>query len=608
LSPPHKLVNVAAMRHASLRLLLIAGAALAALPVAAQEAPAPADPSSPAPRDAPAVAPDEPVEPAAIPEVWAPAPVDAQGRSAYGLYLSGRLAEFRGQRGAAATLLTQAEALTPEQPMLRDQTFVNALLAGDLGVAGRLTPRGEGVSPVLTEAGRLAGVVQSWADGDPGGALAQVAAQPIGAPHDRAGLLLPPWLAAAAGDWDRALRPLAGAPTDSFSLMRRESRALLLERRGRAADAEAEFRIIAGVSDAPAGLSLSRAQFLERAGRPGEARAIYEAMTQGATPDTGAAVALARMAQRRPPPAAPTPLEGGAAALSLAAKAAMGDGSFEFAAVYLRMAQLLRPSDETRVMLGYALAGSTQEAAAREAWMQVSPAEPTLYAAARAGVAASFQRDKNPEPALAAWREAVAAEPNEPQLTFRLAGALLDSRHDEEALALLNGPLLNVAGQPFEVRLLRGAALEGLKRFDEAEAELWAALQLRPNDPTALNYLGYLWVDSGRRIDEGAAMIARAHEAEPDNGNYQDSFGWAQYRQGRYDAAVATLESAVAKEPANAEVNDHLGDAYWRAGRRREAAWQWNRVLTLEVDGDRRAGAEKKLAEGLPDPTAPAAG
>jgi Flp pilus assembly protein TadD len=168
--------------------------------------------------------------------------------------------------------------------------------------------------------------------------------------------------------------------------------------------------------------------------------------------------------------------------------------------------------------------------------------------------------------------------------------------------------LLNVAGQPFEVRLLRGAALEGLKRFDEAEAELWAALQLRPNDPTALNYLGYLWVDSGRRIDEGAAMIARAHEAEPDNGNYQDSFGWAQYRQGRYDAAVATLESAVAKEPANAEVNDHLGDAYWRAGRRREAAWQWNRVLTLEVDGDRRAGAEKKLAEGLPDPTAPAAG
>jgi Flp pilus assembly protein TadD len=101
-------------------------------------------------------------------------------------------------------------------------------------------------------------------------------------------------------------------------------------------------------------------------------------------------------------------------------------------------------------------------------------------------------------------------------------------------------------------------------------------------------------------------MIERAHQAEPENGNIQDSLGWAQYRQGDYEVAVATLEAAVIKEPANPEVNDHLGDAYWRAGRRREAAWQWNRVLTLEVDGRRRAEAEKKLAEGLPDPAAPA--
>ena len=120
-----------------------------------------------------------------------------------------------------------------------------------------------------------------------------------------------------------------------------------------------------------------------------------------------------------------------------------------------------------------------------------------------------------------------------------------------------------------------------------------------------LNHLGYLWVDSGRRVRQGAEMIARAHAAEPDNGNIQDSLGWAQYRQGDYELAVQTLEGAVDKEPANAEINDHLGDAYWRVGRRREAGWQWSRGLTLETDPARRAAVERKLAEGLgPDEAA----
>lgn len=102
-------------------------------------------------------------------------------------------------------------------------------------------------------------------------------------------------------------------------------------------------------------------------------------------------------------------------------------------------------------------------------------------------------------------------------------------------------------------------------------------------------------------------MLERAHAAEPENGNIQDSLGWAQFRQGQYDTAVATLEGAVDKLPANAEINDHLGDAYWQVGRRREAQWQWNRVLTLEPDAERRTEVERKLADGLAEPT-PVAG
>jgi Flp pilus assembly protein TadD len=138
----------------------------------------------------------------------------------------------------------------------------------------------------------------------------------------------------------------------------------------------------------------------------------------------------------------------------------------------------------------------------------------------------------------------------------------------------------------------------------EAENELWAALTAAPNEPTFLNHLGYMWVDTGRRVEQGAEMLARAHAAEPENGNIQDSLGWAQFRQGQYDLAVETLEGAVDKEPANAEINDHLGDAYWAVGRQREAGFQWNRVLTLEVDDKRRGEVEAKLRDRLgQDPT-----
>jgi Flp pilus assembly protein TadD len=169
----------------------------------------------------------------------------------------------------------------------------------------------------------------------------------------------------------------------------------------------------------------------------------------------------------------------------------------------------------------------------------------------------------------------------------------------EEALVLLNGPLLNTVDQTADVRFLRGAAYESLDRIPEAEAELWTALQSEPNEPIYLNYLGYLWVDSGTRVAEGAEMIERAHAADPEDGNIQDSLGWAQFRQGQYEIAVDTLEQAVAKEPANAEINDHLGDAYWMVGRRREAGFQWSRVLTLDPDADRRAEVERKLLDGL---------
>jgi len=544
-----------------------------------------------------------------IPAVWAPVPRDAEGRSAYGLYLAGRLALSRGLGETGAALFADVEDLTPEQPTVRLQAFTAALLAGDLDLAARLRPWGEDVPPVISEVGRLVAVIQTFVHDDPAAGLAELRAAPIGQPHARAGLYVQPWIAAAAGDWDLALSlPTATVTaTDPTSLFLRHSHALLLENHRQYAEADAAF---AALTASPLGAQLFRlsyAEYLERRGRRAEALAVYDAAIAGGSTDPAVARGRARLMARGRVPAAPTLRAGAADILTIAAIQASTEGGAEVAAVYLRLALNLDHTDLTQFRLGQALAAAGREVDARDALARVAPSDPALYAQARMEIGRSFQRGEETEAALAEFHLAATAVPDEAEVAYVLASQLIQLDRYDEALAILNGPLLNTVGQPFEVRFVRGVVYESLGRVDEAEAELWAALQARPDDSTVLNYLGYLWVDSGKRVGQGAEMIARAHAAEPTNGNIQDSLGWAQYRQGQYETAVDTLEAAVAKEPANAEINDHLGDAYWQVGRQREAGFQWERVLTLDPDADQRAEVERKLAEGLA-PAVPVSG
>jgi len=547
---------------------------------------------------------DEPAEPA-IPEVWSPIPTNAQGRSAYGLYLAGKVALMSGEGGRGADWLAQANALTPEQPRLREQAFTSALLSGDLDVAARLAPTTD-ASPAFVEAGRLISAVQTYVHGDARAANAALAAQPVAAPHNRAGLMVAPWIAAAAGDWTRAL---AAPPTqgDARTLaFARQNRALLLEKRRNYSEAESELKALSETPTIGALFHRPYGEFLERRGKKGEALAVYQAAVQGQT-DLATARALERLQAGGRAPEAPDFRQGAAQGLTTAAAQAVAERGNEFAVVYLRLAQNLHEDAATQIQLAQVMDRVGLKSAARTALSRVGPEDPLLYASARAQLALNLEEDGQSEAALTELRSAAAAEPNDPRIALVMAGQLIQLQQYEPALELLNGPLLNTPTQGAQIHFLRGAALESLNRIPEAEAELWAAHQADPNDTNTLNYLGYLWVDRDLRIDQGAALLAQAHAAEPDNGNIQDSLGWAQFKQGYYDTAVATLEEAVDKEPANAEINDHLGDAYWKVGRQREAVWLWNRVLILDPEPERKAEVERKIAEGL-DAAAPATG
>src|SRR6202035_5777578 len=132
----------------------------------------------------------------------------------------------------------------------------------------------------------------------------------------------------------------------------------------------------------------------------------------------------------------------------------------------------------------------------------------------------------------------------------------------------------------------RGICYERSKQWPLAEADLKKALQLFPDQPLVLNYLGYSWIDQGVNLDDGMNMIRRAVEPRPDDGYIRHSLGWANFGIGDYAQAVKHLQRAAELKPDDSTMNDHLGDAYWRVGRILEAPFQWSHAKVLKPEPD----------------------
>ncbi len=145
----------------------------------------------------------------------------------------------------------------------------------------------------------------------------------------------------------------------------------------------------------------------------------------------------------------------------------------------------------------------------------------------------------------------------------------------------------------------RGICFERSRQWPEAEADLKKALELLPDQPQVLNYLGYSWIDQGVHLDEGLAMIKKAVQQRPSDGYIVDSLGWAYFKIGDYNDSLKQLERAIELKPEDPTINDHLGDVYWRVGRELEAKFQWAHARDLKPEPDELPKIEAKLKNGL---------
>lgn len=177
-------------------------------------------------------------------------------------------------------------------------------------------------------------------------------------------------------------------------------------------------------------------------------------------------------------------------------------------------------------------------------------------------------------------------------VAYFLALGCDDLKETDKAAELLKA-ILKTRPDYRDARFQLGAIYEKHNRMAEAEREFRALIEQRPNDASALNYLGYSLTDRGLKLPEAEGLIKRAVEIDPTNGAYRDSLGWSFFKQGRLSEARGELETAVAALPADPTVWEHMGDVYKALG---DAGKAWEAYVRSEAT-DRSERVRKKRQE-----------
>lgn len=522
-----------------------------------------------------------------------------------GPYLGAVAAELSGDIAASARLYNQAVSRDPTLTELRRRALWHSVLAGNVEAAlehgaqllpaldgdnsvqivvaveevragafpqtvDRLTARDDILGPVLSE------LVQGWAlSVDDLDAADAVFDGMEGAPYIRALAEFHAAMAhAVAGDLENAAIRLEAANPD---ILRIDSRFVL-----------------------------GTAEVWATTGRQGKALEILDAALADGLRDPILAALRDRIAAGETIGFSflPNATEGVAEAFyGFARLIALSGENRRFPLFLTRLALHLAPQhDEARLLTAEILDAAGQYELAIDVLGEIPVASPR-FVEAETRRANAMQAAGRTEEAIGALTALTRVHPE----NFTAHLALADAMRREErwapaaetysmAIDLLGD---GVAERHWLLFFRRGMSYERSGDWPPAEADFRRALELQPDQPHVLNYLGYSLVELGRNYEEAEQMIRTAVRLRPEDGYITDSLAWVLYRMGRFEEAVAPMERAVAFVPFDPILNDHLGDILWMVGRKTEARFQWKRALSFEPEEKDLPRIQRKLEVGL---------
>ncbi len=134
-----------------------------------------------------------------------------------------------------------------------------------------------------------------------------------------------------------------------------------------------------------------------------------------------------------------------------------------------------------------------------------------------------------------------------------------------------------------QLRYAKASLAEEQGRVSAALRELAQVSRMRPNDPAAMNALGYTLADHNRRLAFARKLIEQAYAVAPKNAAILDSLGWVLFRQGHDEQALSYLNAAYADDRGG-DIAAHLGEVLWHLGRQADADRIW--IQGSELDSD----------------------
>jgi tetratricopeptide (TPR) repeat protein len=541
-----------------------------------------------------------------------PSSRDLKSLTMSGSYLAARHASVERDAASAATFYRSALRIDPKNNELLDRAFISSLADGDIDEAVKLADR------ILTidKSNRVARLVVGVRDlKQKKYATAQLNInQSIRGPiTDLVATLLSGWASYGAGDAKLAVANIDKLTGPEWYPIFKDLHAgMILELAGKEKDAGTRFERAYKLDDSMLRVAEAYARWLSRNKDNAAATAIYEAFDKKLARHPLVLEGLRETrAGKKLSPLVDSPQAGAAETLYGIGATLTRRGGEDLALVYLQLALYLAPNHPLALLSLADLYESVKKPAMAIKVYERMPASSPLKRNAQIQLATNLDAADRGEEAIKILKTVTTEDPRDLEAIMALGNIERGRKKFADCAQTYS---LGVDALPSNndkansvYYYYRGICEERSKQWNKAEADMRKALELQPEQPHVLNYLGYSWIDQGINLDEGMKMIKRAVDQRPDDGYIVDSLGWAYYRIGNFEDAVKNLERAIDLKPEDPTINDHLGDAYWRIGRTLEAKFQWAHARDLKPEPEELPKIEAKIENGLPDDTSSAA-
>ena len=537
----------------------------------------------------------------------APAAQDLAGLTGSGSYLAARHAGQ--QRDAAAAAAYYREALKHDRSNgdLLDRTFLSLLVDGDIDESVTYAERIAQADKNDRVAELVLGV-HALKRKQFAAARRNLALSIRGPITDLTATLLSGWSMYGTGDAKGAVAAIDRlAGPEWYAIFKELHAGMIYDLAGNKVEAGKRFEHAYKLDPTALRVVEAYGSWLSRNASTKQALGIYEAFDKVLPRHPLVVEAMNQLKSGEKLPPLVTTAQAGAAEALYGLGASLGRrGGEDLGLVYLQLSLYLSPNHPLALLSLADLYESLKKPAlAIKAYERVSASSP-LHRNAAIQMAANLDTLERADEAEKHLDALIKEHPDDIEAIMALGNVLRGHKKFAECADVYSKGVATIA-QPEKANWVlfyfRGICLERSHQWPKSEADLKKALELFPEQPHVLNYLGYSWVDQGVNLDQGMDMIKRAVQQRPDDGYIVDSLGWAYFRIGNYEEAVKQLERAIELKPEDPTINDHLGDAYWRIGRVLEAKFQWAHARDLKPDPEDLPKIEAKLKNGLPEET-----